>query len=187
MRYRRKRYYRRKRRPYGRRRHAYRRRTYRKMKAEVKHTEFTPSRSISDTWDSTSAAGSGYGMLNNINAGSGGHCRIGNEIFIRRFILKGAILGGQSGLATDDSYNQVRILLLIGPSTVNMASALITAGIGLYSPITSATCPFVYKKLYDRVTHLKSYGPTGGNGYMPAIKHYKISKRVMRRASYLWY
>lgn len=187
MRYRRKRFYRRRRKPYGRRRYRRGYRRYHKgSRPERKHKDWTPSTSISDTWDSVSGTGSGYGMLADISAGSGGHSRIGDQIYVRRFILKGALLGGQTGVAADDAYNQVRLLLVIGPALRNIANDLIVAGVGLYSPITATTCPSIYKKLYDRVIHMKSPGFNGGTGYMPCIKHIKINKRIMRKASYIY-
>ena len=125
-------------------------------------------------------------MLADISQGAYGHSRIGDEVFIRRFILKGALLGGQTGLTSDDSYNQIRLLLFIGPPNANMGTQLTNYGIGLYSPITPSTCPLVYKKLYDKVIHLKSPGFDGTTGYIPTIKHCKISKRINRRATFLY-
>lgn len=182
MRWRRKRYSRRYRRPFYRRRHYRRyRRRFRGLRPEKKHKEYVCQTSITSTWDTIPTGD--YGLLTQITAGSGGRSRIGDRIKVKRLTIKGALLGGQVSGTTDDAYNQVRVVVMLGTPGIAMANQLATGGIGLYTPLLAGTIPFVQKILYDRVIHLQSPGASG-TGFMPCIKHFKLSKRINRTCVY---
>lgn len=181
MRWRRKRYYRR-RRPFYRRRHYRRfRRRFRGMRPEKKHKEYPCQTAITTTWDTIPTGDTG--LLVNIVAGSGGRSRIGDRIKVKRFTIKGALIGGQVSSAIDDAYNQVRIVVMLGTPGIAMANQLSISGIGLYTPLLAGTIPYVQKILYDKVIHLQSPS-TSGDGFMPIIKHFRLSRRINRTCVY---
>jgi hypothetical protein len=113
-----------------------------------------------------------------VGAGAGSNQRIGQAISATAVDLIGTLVGGQSNLVSDDSYNTVRISLVEGfpgtsPSGWNVASIL--------DPRYFVSMNKVW---YDQKFSLKSPG-RDSTGYMPAVREFKI-RILLPRVPFLY-
>nr|WAE42901.1 MAG: capsid protein [Cressdnaviricota sp.] len=122
---------------------------------------------ISNAWTGTQYLGA-------ITPGTGPANRIGNKIRVTGFYFRGLLLGEQTGLATDQTYNQVRLVMLAADNgfvTANLPTGSIN------QVIDKSNCLDLDYKIYDKLFLLRSPG-VDGVGFMPALKEVKIFKRM---------
>lgn len=92
--------------------------------------------------------------------------RIGRVINLRRFFLRGMLVGGQSNLVTDDSYNTVRMVCFVGRAGLVTAD---WAARNIDDPVLPGV-DGVKQVLVDRVITLQ-VPALDSTGYIPATKH----------------
>lgn len=111
--------------------------------------------------------------LTDMAQGGGIGQRIGNEIKLKAFSLRGTLVGGQNNLATDDNRNTVRIVLALWDAS--SVTPLQTNGAGLNTYIGKRTnvSKGLLKKYIDKIIELPTAG-RDSTGYLPAMKMVKM-------------
>lgn len=91
--------------------------------------------------------------------------RIGRAIRLRRFLLRGMLLGGQSNAISDDSFNAFRIVLFVG------RAGLVTADWAARS-IDDPVFPGVdgVERVYHDVIYNLQVPALDSTGYIPATR-----------------
>jgi hypothetical protein len=95
--------------------------------------------------------------------------RLGRKVRITGFGLQGLLVGGQSNLETDDAYNNVRLVIFIG--TTSMASGD-WSSLSISNHIVPGQTG-VTRVLFDRTYALKVHAPDS-TGYVPACKAFNL-------------
>jgi len=115
-----------------------------------------------------------YSCYSKLAQGASINQRIGLAIEPRSLTIEGTLQGGQSNLATDDSVNTFRVLIVAGPPGVTPSS------INVSSIIDVRSTPGVDVVLADRIVTLESPS-RDGTGYMPAVKRFKLVITDLRK------
>lgn len=144
-------------------------------------------------WSSSGAFASvGYGgvapasqpqdvELSNIALGTSSTQRIGRKYRIRSVELRGVLVGGQSALPTDDTYNHFRIIIATWNGDSG-ATPIHTNSVHPLTPVTRDMSGYpgewnhnLIHKYLDKHFILKCVGMDAGNGYIPDPRmfHYK--------------
>jgi hypothetical protein len=109
-------------------------------------------------------------LTGGISQGATASQRVGNIVTIRGLGFFGTLVGGQSNVAIDDTYNTFRILLVECVTAVTMSGSVLLPGFFAISNfIEPRTIPGLKRVLYDQVLTLQSPG-RDSVGYMPATK-----------------
>lgn len=121
--------------------------------------------------------------LTNIGQGVTQINRIGDHITARSFSLSGVLVGGQSNIATDDNRNIVRIVLAWWDSSSASPCTANGATISTRIQRDEVYGRGLIKMLFNRTYILRSPGPDS-TGYMPAMCHVKIWKKMRKYVPY---
>jgi hypothetical protein len=95
--------------------------------------------------------------------------RVGRLIHLKKVLLECSLVGGQQNIGLDDRYNQVRVMISVGPAGL---------GSGAFSAMdmTQPSDPRLYginRILYDKIHMLQSPG-RDSTGYMPAVSQVSV-------------
>lgn len=118
--------------------------------------------SISSNW--------GEIEITQLSQGAASTQRIGNQIKLRGFYMKGTLLGGQVNGALDDNYNVVRIV--VGLYDSSSTTPLTASSVVMSGAITPETVKGLIKKYVDKTVILRSAG-RDSTGYLPAAAEVK--------------
>lgn len=103
-----------------------------------------------------------------IGAGTDYFNRVGRQITLSKLQVSGLLVGGQTNLAVDDSYNSFRITVAAGNTGMTWTPY------GLTQVLSADLVPGLDRVLYDRVFPLSSPG-RDSTGYMKALKRIEIN------------
>jgi len=116
---------------------------------------------------SITSASQSYSPLTNLTQGTEFTQRIGRSIRVKELRLSTWFVGGQSGIATDDPFNCLRLVVC----TMSVGKTL-TLSLG--QPLDPRLQDGLGHVYYDRQITLISPG-VSGVGYQPAVKEYELS------------
>lgn len=119
--------------------------------------------------------------LTQLSVGPEKYKRIGNIVRIRSLEIYGALVGGASGVAADDPYNVVRII--VGVYNSGTLTPLGTAGYGISTVIRTDSDNAVGQlthKILDKYVPLQVASNGTSAGFAPGVKIIKFYKRFKK-------
>jgi hypothetical protein len=121
----------------------------------------------SNVLPSITSASQTYSPLTNLTQGTEFTQRVGRSIKVKELRLSTWFIGGQGGIATDDAFNCLRLV-------VCRMSVGKTLTLSLAQPLDPRLQDGLGHVYYDRQVTLISPGPSGV-GYQPAVKEYELT------------
>lgn len=132
---------------------------------------------LTDTWASVNTIPTEKDLCNPAQ-GTTSITRIGRKIRLKSVEVNGVLAQGSTGTLSDDPYNVFRVILGLytGSSTTPLSSLALTAP--LMKDSTGGQ--LLKSKLYDEYIPLTvvSTEKGGGDGYTPALKKFKLYKKL---------
>jgi hypothetical protein len=125
------------------------------------------STGLNSIFPSVNTTAQKFSCCSSVVQGSDVNQRVGRAVTAHSLRISGVIVGGQSNVALDDSFNTIRIAVLCG--TPN----LICTGFGVSGVLDTRSVAFLNEVLYDRVL-VKTVPGRDSTGYIPWTHEFNL-------------